>query len=408
VNAVPRVPPEPVDRFAPGTGSELSAELLPVVARVVERAGPGLEALLLSGSHATGEAVWVSFEGRRVSLSDVDLYALMRDEPAAARASASASGIATAAERLAWGLLAPIEVAFVTLASLARWPARPGTVELARSGRVVAGDPAVRARLPRWQPAQVSAEERLLLLENRAFELLSAYFARLPMKATAAARWRAHHAVLKTALDLAAARTLAHGELPAGAEARVARARECGAPEGSPSWLAGAWDGLEPLWREALAWRQGGARAVTDAACAESWRAVARAWCVAWWAEAPRGAGVDPWERALALAARGSLARRVRRSLAFAPRQGPAPGMVDRVRHAAAGTPPQRIHGSAVVLLLAGAQAGGDEPRLPAGALRALRALGVTSAATFADAAQETFTAWDRQLQAGERSAERA
>jgi hypothetical protein len=55
--------------------------------------------------------------------------------------------------------------------------------------------------------------------------------------------------------------------------------------------------------------------------------------------------------------------------------------------------------------MLAAAQAPG-EPRLPAGALRALRALGVTRADRFAAAARETLLAWDRQLHAGERTAE--
>src|SRR5262245_49230838 len=383
VNAVPGVPEEPQEphepqepeaRFEPGTGFEVSAALRPALARAVERAGAGLEALILSGSHATGEAVWTSFEGRAVSLSDVDLYAVMRTEQPARPAP-----LASVRERREWGLLAPVEVAFVTLAGLAHMPARPGTVELARSGRVVAGEPGVLARLPRWEPAAIDAEERLLLLENRAFELLWA-LAAWPASASGEtlARLRARHAVLKTALELAAARTLAHGELPAGAAARVARARELGGPAGTPSWLAGAWGGLEPLWEEALAWRRGGARLVSDEVQAASWRTVTRAWCVAWWAERRGDATADPWERALGSAARGSLARRLRRSLAPLPGMASAPGAIERLGRAPAGTPANRIHGSAAVLLLAVAHAVTHDPgelRLPAGALRALRVL---------------------------------
>ncbi|HXJ69947.1 MAG TPA: hypothetical protein VNM39_13640, partial [Verrucomicrobiae bacterium] len=225
MNAVPGVPEEPVDRLAPGTGFEVSDVLRPALERAGERAGPGLEALILSGSHATGEAVWTPLDGRTVSLSDVDLYAVMRTESAAAAARAGGAPIASARERLEWGLLAPVEVAFVSTAGLARMPARPGTVELARSGRVVAGDAGVLARLPRWEPAAIDAEERLLLLENRAFELL---WADAAWAGNAAPRLQSRHAVLKTALELAAACTLAHGELPAGAGARVARATELG------------------------------------------------------------------------------------------------------------------------------------------------------------------------------------
>ncbi|HXS82664.1 MAG TPA: hypothetical protein VN896_08075 [Methylomirabilota bacterium] len=416
MNAVPGVPEEPQEpqepeaRFEPDAGFEVSAALRPALARAVERAGPGLQALILSGSHATGEAVWTSFEGRDVTLSDVDLYAVVRRE------AATATPLASAHERRAWGLLAPVEVAFVTLAGLAHMPARPGTVELARSGRVVAGDPGVLARLPRWEPAAIAAEERLLLLENRAFELLwaDALWPARTRSAGAAGpvdaaetlqRLRARHALLKTALELASARTLTHGELPAGAGARVARARDLGAPDGAPSWLAGAWDGLAPLWEEALAWRAGAARLVSDEAQAVSWRAVTRAWCMAWWAEGGRGAAADPWERALGVAARGSLARRLRRSLAASPGAGPAPGRIERLRRAPAGTPANRIHGSGALLMLAAASAPG-EPQLPAGALRALHALGVTRASGFTTAAREALVAWDRQLHAGERTAD--
>jgi len=436
VNAVPGVPEEPQEpqepeaRFETGTGFEVSAALRPALTRAVERAGAGLEALILSGSHATGEAVWTSFEGRAVSLSDVDLYAVVRSD-AVGGSSAQAgrlAPLASARERREWGLLAPVEVAFVTLAGLAHMPARPGTVELARSGRVVAGERGVLARLPRWEPAAIDAEERLLLLENRAFELLWAD-AVWPANgsgprpaaegAGTLARLRARHAVLKTALELAAARTLAHGELPAGAAARVARARELGRPAGAPSWLAGAWEDLEPLWEEALGWRRGGARVVSDEVQAASWRAVTRAWCVAWWAERPRGAAAEPWDRgepwqaALGNAARGSLARRLRRSLAPLPGVSSTPGALERLRRASAGTPANRIHGSAAVLLLAAAQNTQDAQvragsRLPAGALRALRSLGVTRAERFATAARETLVAWDRQLHAGERTAELA
>ena len=93
MNAVPGVPEEPqepeVRTFAPGAGFEVSGALRPVLQRVVERAGPELEALILSGSHATGEAVWTTLEGRTVSLSDVDLYAVMHTEAAAATAASS-------------------------------------------------------------------------------------------------------------------------------------------------------------------------------------------------------------------------------------------------------------------------------------------------------------------------------
>ncbi len=50
----------------PGTGSGLSDNWAPVVELIERWAGTGLEALVLSGSHASGDAVWVEHAGRRV------------------------------------------------------------------------------------------------------------------------------------------------------------------------------------------------------------------------------------------------------------------------------------------------------------------------------------------------------
>lgn len=421
VNAAPSELPEPVDPSQPATGSALSATFQPVLDLVLGWAGDPLEALVLSGSHATGEAVWAEFEGHRLSLSDLDLYAVMRDDAAVSAALRRREGTSTAtfdeAARLA-GLAGPLEVAFVTREGLARMPARPGSVELIRSGRVLVGDERMLERLPHWRPAGVSAEERLLLIENRAFELLWAWH----VLGHGLQGLRAQHVILKTALDLAAARTLAHGQLPARSAERVAVARSLGAPSDLPSWLAGAWEGLDPLWETALAWRSGRAEAMREEEAGRAWRAAVRAWSAAWWAEqASPSANADPWERALDSAARGSLLRRLRRSLR------PVPGVAAfdslrsavtltpserlarralasrlmrllwRVRHAWAGTPLLRIHGTAVVLLLAAAQSTG-EPVLPAGALRALRRLGVTRESHFSDASRVAVAHWGRAI----------
>jgi len=69
--------------------------------------------------------------------------------------------------------------------------------------------------------------------------------------------------------------------------------------------------------------------------------------------------------------------------------------LLDRLRHASAGTPLLRVHGTGVVLLLAAAQSS-REPALPHGALRALRRLGVTRATRFDAARAEALAAWGR------------
>ena len=415
MNAVPNErpePPEPVHRWVPGTGSGLSEILACVLPSVRAAAGNALEAVLLSGSHATGEAVWATHAGHRVSLSDLDLYVILRDE-AAVPAARRALRLPESRVLLRAGLAGPAEAGFVTLDGLARMSARPGTVELARSARVLEGDPGLLARLPHWEPGAIGPEERLRLLENRAFELL---WARL-IGSTGLEALRAQHAVLKCALDLAAVRALGRGELPATAAARVSLATALGEPAGSPSWLAGAWAGLAPLWRAAVAWREGEAVASTHDELRRDWRAAARGWAAAWWAEtAAMSSAAEPFPRALEAAARGSLARRLRHALRALPGWPAAQALAQRfatsggdaslrsergspLLRATAGTPELRLHGVAAVLVLAAAQAAG-EPALPAGALHALRRLGFPRLRSFDDTARVALCAWGRPLPA--------
>jgi hypothetical protein len=319
-----RVRPEPVHRTSGDTGSGVVPALASAIEEALACAGEGLVALLLSGSHATREAVWANVDGREVSLSDLDLYAVMRDEDACktarTRARTARGGRTIRCEALA----GPLEIAFVTREGLAAMPARPGTVDLARQGRVLLGDAGVLDALPRWTPAAIPAEERLLLLENRAFELLWA----LSGASEGLPALRARHAVLKTALDLALVRSLAQGDAPPGAAARVAAARALGAPAGVPEWLVGAWDALSPVWDEALAWRMPGARVTRTEPLMPTWRTVVRAWCAVWWREACVGMRPEaPFARAAYAARRGSFARRVRRSLAFRAADGASPSL---------------------------------------------------------------------------------
>ncbi|MEY4070326.1 MAG: hypothetical protein RL721_940 [Candidatus Eisenbacteria bacterium] len=388
VSATSQVSPEPVQRSATGTGSGLSERLAPAIAQAVEWAGEGLQALVLSGSHATGEAVWFGPADDAISISDLDLYAVMCDDAAcdAARQRARAGRAAWADSPGAKALAGALEVAFVTREGLARMPARPGTVTLGRSAIVVWGDAAVRDAIPHWEPAAVDAEERLLLLENRAFELL--YAALAPTDGLDAVR--ARHAVLKTALDAASARALARGEWPARVTTRIERARVAISPA-VPLALDGAWAGL---------WRARGAHSHIEVPLEPAWRAAVRGWCAVWWEVSGAWTRTSSaYGRALAVARRGSIARRLRRSLAFRATQGPTAPVLDRLLRSFAGTPAQRIHGSAVVLLLAAAT--GARPALPREASAALATLGVTRATGWDAAARETFEAWDRGLHEG-------
>ena len=382
------------------TGSIASGPLVAALSLARAWAGPACEALLLSGSHASGEAVWIEWEGRSVSLSDLDLYAVMPEsrECRAAERRARAARPGLASRLLGLGIASPLEVGFLTARDLQRLPARPGTLELARHARVVAGDPAWLSRLPSYAPRDVPAEETLLLLENRGFELLAA---QARIEGAPLDRWRARHAVLKCALDLAGVVALAHREYPDGAEARVAWMRQHD-PVPDP--------GLATLCATALAWRRAPSPWDSPGAARDEWHSVVRAWTTVWdrLGRARLPGEPDPVRRAMALAARARVPRRVRQALRFETRGGPGPGAWRRWSHALRGTPQHRLNASATVLLLAAAESA-EPPALDSKTRAALDRLGAVSlprGADFGVAAAEAVRLWDRWILDGQRSAE--
>ncbi len=402
-NIVPAV--EPTAAALAAAGSSSARALDGALAIADAWVGGRCEAMILAGSHATGEGVWCVVGGREVTLSDLDLYAVMPDEAACHAAEAAARRERPAlGERLAaLGIAGPLEVCFRTRAGLARLPAKPGTIELARHGRVVRGDARALESLPRWTAADVSREERLLLLENRGFELL---LAAPTGSRDALATLRARHALLKAAADLATVLALAEGTLPDGTGARIEWATRHALPgleallplEHQPGVKA-----LRAIWDAARAWRAGAVTALPPDAAAAEWLAAVRAWCAVWWAahgEGPR----EPWARALRVAARAPMRRRARQALVAASRGGANSPLGARLRAALAGTPQHRVNATAAVLLLAAASSSGT-PALPAGALRALHVLGVTDAGGWDHARRDAVRAWDLWVLDGQRTA---
>jgi hypothetical protein len=393
------VPEEPVPDATPPTDPRLS----PALALASAWAGVPL-ALILGGSHAVGAGVWVTLEGRDLCLSDLDVYAVVRDRvarrEAEARARADRPGLS--ARLLALGLAAPLEVAFLTPADLQRMPVRPGTLELARHGLVVAGDPSWRDRIPRWGPGDVDREEILLLHENRAHELLLAW----PSLAASdrLTRLQARHAVLKCALDVVRVEALRQGEYPEGARSLAAWAARAGRAVGDGA----GGTSFRALLEKAVAWRGGEVGDLEPAEARDEWRTAAAAWAATW--RALTGPSYDDAVRA---AARSRLRRRLRRALSWPTRSGVGPPLAGRLRHALGGTPQHRVNASAAVLLLAAAGPGwpdGDPP-LPGTARRALARLGVAPAAARTDwvaAARAVTGAWDDWVLDGQRTTEPA
>ena len=389
---------EPVDEHA-STGSAAFPAVDVLIEGLSRRARGALEAVLLSGSHASGEAAWVRVEDQRVCLSDLDVYAILRSESAC---DAARAGRWTEEERARLheaGLVASVEVAFLTREGLARLPARPGTLALRTHGRLLWGDAAVLARVPDHAASAIDAEERLALLENRGAELLGSWRA-TSGSAPALLRASARHATLKAALELAGLLALESDRWPATAAERVrlAEARIRARPwTGAPSGVDSSAETLAGLWREALAWRRGGGAIGSPPDAMAEWRQVARAWCAMWWRlAAPADPGHEgPWDAIRRVAARGSWPHRVRRALVFRPRVGGAASRLEHLRHAPVGTPVHRLMGCVTALIFAAGSAEA-QPALPSGALRLLDDLGIVRARSWEDAASEAHGHWTR------------
>jgi predicted nucleotidyltransferase len=353
-------------------------------------------AVVLGGSHARGEAVWLELEGRRVCLSDLDLHAVVPDARARLRAEGRFAAPADLSALRAAGLDGPLELGVHTAAEWAALPARPATLELRRSGRVIQGDRAWIERLPDWRPSDVSREEVLLLLENRAFELIAA---RWPRGGGAAAEMRSAHAQYKVALDLAMVERLESGAFEADASSRVRAARET-------RRLAGIPPRPEPAWDSALGWLAG--RVPAPAERAADWDRVAECWVRAWSERVAPGAETGDLERiARAAAGRARLRRRVRLALAPEIRRDCSPPLAARLAHLIAGTPQHRLDASAGALLSAVVLA--RSSRDPESAGRRLRGivaeLGAVAPGTFDEIAARLLETWERWVLSGTRSA---
>ena len=405
---LPRRSAEPAPAGLPGTGSSSSRILTAALELVLEWA-PAARAVLVAGSHASGTAAWVEHEGRTLSLSDLDLYVVLADESAcrAARSRQRAARADLARLALGFGLAAPLEAGFHTPAGFARLPARPGTLELARHGRVIHGDARVAERVPRFGPDDVSEEEIALLLENRGCELL--WSRPLLLSADPLSRLKGRHAMLKCALDLAGVSALLGGAYPDGLASRVAWARSH-RPDASDAREEADVRDLDRLWDESVAWREAGLSHLGPASGDGEWRIAVRGWLRAFHATAARIAArspAAPVARALALARRAPLRRRVRDALL--PAVGPGPGRLHRLAFALRGTLRHRVHASATLLLVAAGD--GATESLPPPVVRALARLGIVPAAAragFEEASRAVVRAWDRWLLDGQRTADPA
>jgi hypothetical protein len=162
---------------------------------------------------------------------------------------------------------------------------------------------------------------------------------------------------------------------------------------------------LDRLWDAALAWRAGAVAALPPAEAEEEWRAAARGWMRAWRAVGARavpGAPEEPVARALALARRARLRRRVRDALVV-PRGG---GRGSRLAHVTRGALPHRVYASAALLLLAAGGADGSLAPRTTAALARLEVVPRAACGAWEEARRAVVLAWDRWLLDGQRTAD--
>lgn len=192
------------------------------VERVQERVlreTPDAEALVLTGSACRGEATVLPWRQRSLVLSDLDFAVLFADARARDRAGAR---LARASRELGrefarWDFLGAVDLGAYALADLPAQAPRPGALEWERSGMVLAGEPSLLDRLPRYPASAIPPEEALLLCENRLLELL---WLEPRCEGPEPQPLVALYAGGKGVLDAALARLLSLGLCPGGVEGR--------------------------------------------------------------------------------------------------------------------------------------------------------------------------------------------
>ena len=129
-------------------------------------------AVFLSGSVARGRIACFN-DGERLEIySDLDISVVVSNqshwEECRRRARAAAATVPLCGDR--FKMYRSVDVGVYTLEDLHRQPARPGTVDVAATHRLLYGDPAVPSSLSNLAEASMEPEEALYLLENRLFE----------------------------------------------------------------------------------------------------------------------------------------------------------------------------------------------------------------------------------------------
>ena len=147
-------------------------------ARLVESriGGEAAEAVFLCGSFAGGDESVVLETDPPILLSDVDLAVVVNSFEALDKWGRRRAELGAACEEL-WRdvrFSGRVDVGVILAADLAAMPARPGVYDMRALGKVLAGNPDILERIPAYIPADITAREAVILIENRGVSLLDA------------------------------------------------------------------------------------------------------------------------------------------------------------------------------------------------------------------------------------------
>jgi predicted nucleotidyltransferase len=154
------------------TNQEIVAE---TVRACLERYGSRVQAVILTGSVARGEATIVVSGGLRRVLGDADFLVVFGRQaklPAAAEVDSIAKSATESLERQS--ITCAVHIAAVRPRYLVRLPAHIFSYELRHASRVVMGDESILRLVPAFSPAQIDREDAWRLLSNRLIEWLEA------------------------------------------------------------------------------------------------------------------------------------------------------------------------------------------------------------------------------------------
>lgn len=328
-----------------------------------------LEAVLLIGAPARGEATVVDTPDGLYSLSDIDLMCVS-SAPAGALRPRVASLQSALNEELR-PLSKGIDVSVRTRADIASLPPLIATYEMLRSPAVIWGDPGILKSLPTMSVDEIPPAEGLRLLHNRIVEVLLVHEHVSSPTPDRRAALTILYGMAKLALDAVTAVLYAERNVPPGYDERVEVFRDTVLAENAPlrGRLADYVDDL-PAWArfktrgdlDGLAERLGG-RAAPDleGLAREAWRHYARYTEVLWREILGRLTGTEAGDIGLAeavslYAGLENVPRSVARTWRLS-RPGAAPdGLFSKarlVRGALFASPRQRAYLTAVVAYIA-------------------------------------------------------